>query len=741
MPLIKYYLTVFIALLSTHNYAQNKNEQNGISTKDSITAGIYKSERFVTNNNLYDAILVLKQTKTIADRSKDKKNQGLIYSKIAEIHYLLNDQKNAKTTIEKAIRIQSEINDDLNLAVSQYTKGLIYLKDKLYAQALEYFNISKLVLEKENCVEVVAEVSLKQAICAMRLNHLEAAHNFIKQAITIGESYKLSKIKSAAHIKNSVLHFKKNNLNTALLEAQKGLDISKTIEDLALISEGYINLSNIYKAKGDYKRSNNNLWAHIAIKDSIQALKDKRLSPEKSAQFTLNQKEAKVLKLQGELTAKEENESLEQLTTTLSVALIMILSFLTLSLYKNNNIRTKTNNMLYDKNDKLLGEKERVEIAAKTKTKFLSTVTHELRTPLYAVIGLTNMLLDEDPKPEQIKHLKALKFSGDYLLTFINDILQVNKIEANKIELDPEIFNLKHKIKNVISSLNNSASSNNTTIHFQYDKNLPKTYEGDQLKISQILINLIGNSIKFTKNGDIWVSVSQLTKNGNAHHICIEVKDNGIGITKEKQAHMFDSFSQGSVQINRKYGGTGLGLSIVKGLVDILKGTIYLKSELGKGSSFFIEITLKEAKKLAAPTAVDYTKSIKDLGIGNINILVVEDNKINQMITKKTLAKMNIDCELVDNGEEAVSKVKANNYHVVLMDIHMPGISGLEATKRIRVFNKELIIFALTAVTLEDKMQEFDDAGFNSIISKPFKQEDFEKTLYTALAQKKAILS
>jgi len=393
--------------------------------------------------------------------------------------------------------------------------------------------------------------------------------------------------------------------------------------------------------------------------------------------------------------------------------------------------------MLYRKNEELLTEKERAEIAAKTKTNFLSTVTHELRTPLYAVTGLTNMLMEENPKPEQIQHLKSLKFSGDYLLTFINDILQINKIEANKVELDPEVFNLKNKVENVIAALNNSAMDNNIFIHFEYDKKLPEIFNGDQLKISQILINLIGNSIKFTKDGDIWIRVTQLAKKNKKHSIRLEVEDNGIGITKEKQDSMFESFSQGSVQINRKYGGTGLGLSIVKGLIKILKGKIYLKSELGEGTSFFVEFPLEESKEIAEIKKKDYAKDLNNLDLKNVKILVVEDNKINQMITKKILNKMNLNCDLVDNGEDAVDKVKEVEYDIVLMDIHMPGISGLEATKLIRGFDKELTIFALTAVTLEDKMPEFEEAGFNDIISKPFKQEDFEKKLYDALSGNK----
>ena len=287
-----------------------------------------------------------------------------------------------------------------------------------------------------------------------------------------------------------------------------------------------------------------------------------------------------------------------------------------------------------------------------------------------------------------------------------------------------------------MGALNNSAVGNNIKMHYEFDDSLPHNYNADQLKISQVLINLIGNSIKFTKNGDIWVRAIKVNKNNGLYNIRFEVQDNGIGISREKQEHMFESFSQGSIQINRKYGGTGLGLSIVKGLIDILEGKIYLKSELGKGSTFFFELPLEFAEEAIEKEQMSYFKDISDVVLSDIKILIVEDNKINQMITKKILNKMKLNCEVVENGEDAVEKVKANKYDVVLMDIHMPGISGIEATKIIRTFNEKLTIFALTAVTIEDKMVEFDEAGFTDIISKPFKQEDFEKKLFDALILK-----
>lgn len=741
MPQIKYYIFVFFVLIAMQSYSQNKIEDNYALEKNKVEIAVNNAEKQIHNGNFHNALKTLKQALLNSESIGDKKGQGIILSKIANLQYNIDEYKNAEYSINKAIDIQTNIDDILNLAISRNIYGLIYLSQNDYFNALDYFKSARTIFEEEHLNKLIAEVTLSLAKAYIGLDNLTEANTLIEKAISLSEKYNLTAIQSAALIKSGIIALKQKKYQSALTLILKGSELAKNNGYLEILNESYYVLSNIYTRTKKYELANKNLILYIELNNSILKSKQEKLSLSNSDQSIIDDKDATIKLQQDEISEIDKANSISKLTTILSIGLITILSLLTLSLYKNNNIRLKTNNMLFKKNTELLTEKERAEIAATAKSNFLSTVTHELRTPLYAVTGLTNMLLDENPKPEQIQHLKSLKFSGDYLLTFINDILQINKIEANKVELDPEIFNLKHKVENVAAALNNSALDNNIKIHIEYDKSLPEIFHGDQLKISQILINLIGNSIKFTKDGDIWIRILKINQNQSYYRIRLEVEDNGIGITKEKQEHMFESFSQGSIQINRKYGGTGLGLSIVKGLVDILRGKVYLKSELGQGTTFSIELPLKESKEIIKIEKKALFKDVNDLDLENVTILVVEDNKINQMITKKILSKMNLNCEVVDNGEDAVEKIKENTYNIVLMDIHMPGISGIETTKRIRSFNKELTIFALTAVTLEDKMQEFDDAGFDDIISKPFKLEDFEKKLFSALFKNKSSAS
>lgn len=735
MSQIKHYILTAFLCFTVILFAQDANNLQLSESKEKIEDSLTKSQLLFDRGEYYDAIIALQNTLKLTQEAKDKQNEGLTYIKIGELQYLTGDYENSISSLIKAAEINRVLNNEVNLAIIYNLNGEIYAAKGDYKTALDYFVSAKSLFEQEDLEKLVGEVNYNQAKILATQKNYNQANTFLEKAIIIAKKHKADKLLSKSLIKSAIIASQLNNSEKALQQAKEAQEIASRKNFSDILNDSHQTLSKIYESNNDYENANIQLKAFITLNDSLTKIKNEKLSSDKQVKLLLDSKDRVNTEMQQELIEEKEAGDLNKLTTILSIGLITILSLLTLSLYKNNNIRLKTNNMLHKKNDELLTEKERAEIAAQTKSQFLSTVTHELRTPLYAVTGITNMLLDENPKPEQIQHLKSLKFSGDYLLTFINDILQINKIEANKVELDPEIFNLKHKVENVISALSNSATDNNTSIHFEYEKDLPEVYNADQLKISQILINLIGNSIKFTKDGDIWVRVIKIDKNKNKYNVKFEVEDNGIGISQEKQESLFESFNQGSVQINRKYGGTGLGLSIVKGLIGILKGKIYMKSKLGMGTTFTFEIPMEYSEKVISSKRVDFTTKTKDLDLSDLQILVVEDNKINQMITKKILTKMGLNCIVVDNGEDAVDKVKNENFAVVLMDIHMPGISGIEATKRIRKFDKEQTIFALTAVTLEDKMHEFEEAGFDDIISKPFKQEDFEKKLYQALTK------
>ena len=308
-------------------------------------------------------------------------------------------------------------------------------------------------------------------------------------------------------------------------------------------------------------------------------------------------------------------------------------------------------------------------------------------------------------------------------MNFINDILQINKIEADKLEALQIDFNLEKILSEVINSLEQSAKANKTKLVLEYDRDIPSNLLGDPLKLSQIFINLIGNGIKFTKKGEVTIIAKLTQKEGDNIKVYFEIRDNGIGIDLNRQKNIFDSFEQGSIQINREYGGTGLGLTIVKSLLGLFGSQIELRSEEGKGSSFFFELEFKSKDSIIDDIPFEITPV--DYDFTGLHILIVEDNKINQVITKKMLDKKQISCDIANNGLEAVAMVRKRDYDCILMDIHMPGISGEEATIEIRKFNRLVPIIALTAISLDDSLESFYAAGCNDVVTKPFKPEVF----------------
>ena len=493
------------------------------------------------------------------------------------------------------------------------------------------------------------------------------------------------------------------------------------------------------KFEQNYLEAYNYLQSYYATQDSLQHLSRTVLEQEIKLRLEQGDYDEIIANLRENIAQKDSAITMNSFVSTLSIALIIILSLLTLSLYKNNNLRAKANDLLQEKNSELQLAKEKAEKASLAKAQFLSTITHELRTPLYAVTGLTHLLLEENPLEHQKEHLNSLKFSGDYLLSLINNILDLNKLEANKVEIEKTTFNLEKRINDVLVALKKSADDRNNKLVLDFDKEIPSKLLGDPLKISQILINLVGNSVKFTENGTVAIRVKKTDETDSHVKLHFEIEDNGVGISKKKQKSIFETFSQGSLQINRKFGGTGLGLSIVKNLLQLMNSKIHLESQLGKGSKFWFDIKFAisdQFKEDKNPHNIIY--DIDYVALENLTVLVVEDNKINQMITKKILEKNKMKCDVADNGETAVELVKQNPYHIVLMDIHMPGISGIEATQQIRTFNKEIPIIALTAVTIDENLDEFYRAGFNEIIPKPFKTEEFFEKIHRTLFMNKA---
>lgn len=381
---------------------------------------------------------------------------------------------------------------------------------------------------------------------------------------------------------------------------------------------------------------------------------------------------------------------------------------------------------------RLKEERRKAKESEQSKSRFLATMSHEIRTPMNAILSCTNLLLGEEKSPEGIEMLSTIKTSGDSLLVLINDILDFSKIESGKIQLENSVFNLESCMKSVIDLLETKATVEGKEISLIFENEIPKFIRGDVTRIRQVLVNLVGNAIKFTKD-KIEIKVEVLRQNGQDVTIRFSVIDNGIGVPSNAIEKLFKDFSQVDASTTRKFGGTGLGLAICKGIVDSMGGEIGVISEEGNGAEFFFSIktTIEEDfqnNSSSARIEID-NNSINT----NLNILIAEDNSINQLVAKKILKKIGFIPDVASNGLEAINLVKSKSYDLILMDQHMPEMDGVEATKKIREMNiSQPIIYALTASAFLEDKERCLEAGMDGFLSKPIIVDDLKEAIYKA---------
>jgi PAS domain S-box-containing protein len=383
--------------------------------------------------------------------------------------------------------------------------------------------------------------------------------------------------------------------------------------------------------------------------------------------------------------------------------------------------------------DELTRAKKQLEESMKVKEQFLANMSHEIRTPMNAIIGFTTLILKTELSPEQKQFIDAIKTSGENLIVIINDILDFSKIQSGKINFEQIGFKLRNLVSSVADLMLPKSKEKNIRLSYEIEKSIPDDIVGDPTRLNQILINLVGNAIKFSENGEVKIRVDMLEEQEEFVELKFSVSDTGIGIPEDKLTNIFEGFTQATNETTRKYGGTGLGLTIVKQLIESQNGSISVESKVGVGSSFIFNLKFKKSSYHQPNKEIEKVNEAEEPYVEGLKILLVEDNLMNQMLAKKVLSNWHWNVDLAVNGLIAVEKAKENDYDVILMDIQLPEMDGYNATRHIRrdVSSPKCNtpIIAMTAHAIAGEAEKCYAAGMNDYISKPFD----EKVLYNKI--------
>ncbi|MCB4798725.1 response regulator [Neotamlana laminarinivorans] len=734
-------LTCFLWICSfgqSEQANQNSNTSKSLSevlpsiSKDSTLAEISNHVETMVNwmtteyykSNYVETLIYAEKGLYLSKKSKNSKYICEVSTIVGNTMLRINDTAGAKKIFLKALDEAKIANDSSSILKSIGNLANIYYYNPKYKyKTVEKYRQSINIAEKLKDTSRLFIIHHNLARIFNELKMPDSSRHQIKKT----QEY-LDKIGNPPHYKASHLHnygrmyLLINEPDKAIEKFEQTIAICENTEYVEALIEGYEGYKEALEMKKDYKGLydiNKKLQIYSEKKDNDIA---KNITDAVSAKINIE-------RYKDQIKAKElEEKLLIQKAERKNILLIFIAGiglFLTIILvntyfaHKKKKVLVKD---LKEKNKQYLIAKEESEKLAKSKEKFFATVSHELRTPLYGVIGLSSILMENEELKNHEKDLKSLKFSANYLLALINDLLQMNKIDNKSFNKEETVFNLKELINTIIFSFEYIKLQHGNDIRISISENSPEFLKGNSVMLSQILMNLIGNACKFTEDGTIEIIVNTNSNNNNIVELSFTIKDTGPGIEENKLKGIFNEFTQINSSNNR-YQGTGLGLPIVKKLLNQSGSSISVESEVGKGTTFNFNLSFKVVEQHEKIKKTDTTQ------LAQKRILIVEDNRINQVVTKKVLNSENVNSDIAKNGEEAVYMVRNSYYDLILMDINMPVKNGIEATKEIRVFNNTTPIVALTAVEIESQKHQIFECGMNDIVLKPYDIDLFKQTI------------
>ena len=718
------------------------------------------------------------QSLKIFQQLEDKKNIAKNLNQIGKLYRFMGNYSDAMDSHIEALHIYEELGNKAGIAASLINTGIVYRNLGNVEQALINYNEALEISRYINDNTSIVNALLAIGNIYWYDNDNEKALAFYEEALEISRQENFTGDHPAG-ILNNIGNVYRNlrDFNKALEYYQQSLDISREIGDKNLIATAIKNIGIAYQESGrfsqaiQYLSESKTLARQIHLLDvqrealdhlsqTYTALADYKKALEYFIEFSKlkdslfdeeTSNKISVMQLGYDLKEKEQEKTISEIDLLLEITkernlrhIIVFISIvailLVIILWYRYRLKIKSNlelrelntdlerrveertKRLREENEKRKKIQEQAELANETKNRFLATISHEVRTPINAIIGFCDLAINPDVHDDHQTNLRRVKDSSEHLLALIKDIIDYAQIESGQMELKKFTFDIHNLIESIVNAYYLDASSKQLKLSHEIGDNVPEFVIGDSDALRQIMYNLIGNAIKFTDKGSIDIKVSLEEQNPETNKIKLKfsVKDTGIGITKLKQKLIFMDFTQGNGSVSsRRYGGVGLGLTICKYFVELMNGKISVKSEKDKGSEFEFVIDLEVDKEKTAKKSIKKEKVKRKL-----KILVVEDNMLNSQVVTSFLKRLGHTSDIASNGKLALEKLAAKNYDVVLMDIEMPEMDGIEATREIRngnykVKNPQIPIIALTAHALRDYEEKSYEVGMDSYLTKP----------------------
>lgn len=662
----------------------------------------------------------------LSHKKKDARWLSKCYLLLGNFYFELKDNQNSRINLKKAMSYALHVQDSIQIYKAHNALGNIATNNKEDIQiGVDHYHKALFLTEKLKDTTGIVGCLTNLGWTYLENNEHEKAYSYLLRAYKINNKNENSRKHISADLMYLLgkYHYLKKDYDNSVNYLNQSLDISNQGFFLSTLVDVYDLRSKVYKETNQLNKAYADVRNYSKFNDSLAKLqrtgeyetaKSRFALKEYKRDLELANKEKKVSEI------KAESNKRKLLFSVLLSAFALILFYF----YSNNKIRKRDNIVLLEKNKLLEDSKKKLDHLNQLKTQFISTVSHELRTPLYGIIGITNMLSENNSSfsDEQKNLIHSLEQSSNFLLKHINDVLRIGEIESRDLSLESTEIDTKTFFKYLEDKFKVVANQNNNKFHLVYDSNLPIKITTDQLRLKEVLVNLLDNAFKFTTNGNVWFRVKNCeNKDTGKSQLLFEIEDDGIGISEDKKEIIFDKFYQAN-RGQKNLDGTGLGLSVVKYLLHNLDTEIKVKSESGKGSKFYFYLNVDG--KITSTTASKIDSIDQEIQFIKRKILIAEDNKISQAITKKMVTALGHECVVCDNGLETLNAAKEEDFDLVLMDLNMPVMDGIESARLILEHKSDVPIVALTALDLGHVKEDCYSAGMLYAVNKPLNKRD-----------------